>query len=144
MPYGAFAGMASGVYRTDTMDNNGDWRPKNKGLTNAGVSCLVVAPDPQHTLYAGTSGGGIFKSTDRGKSWQAINRGLTFPGGSTMIVNALAVEWPNYFKIYAATNIGLFRSVDGGANWLPHVDRCSQQRHHRSPGPGHRLPEGRF
>ena len=29
------------------------------------------------------------------------------------------MEWPNYFKIYAATNIGLFRSDDGGANWLP-------------------------
>ena len=78
MPYGAFAGMGSGVYRTDTMDNNGDWRPKNKGLTNAVVTCLAVAPDPQHTIYAGTVGGGIFKSSDRGKSWQAINQGLAF------------------------------------------------------------------
>ena len=78
VPYGAFAGMASGVYRTDTMNFNGDWRPKNKGLTNAVVTCLAVAPDPQHTLYAGTEGGGIFKSSDRGKSWQAINQGLAF------------------------------------------------------------------
>ena len=80
--------------------------------------------DPQHTIYAGTLAGGIFKSTDRGDSWQAINQGLSFteaqnPSGSALQINALAVEWPNYSKIYAATNIGLFRSVDGGANWLP-------------------------
>jgi photosystem II stability/assembly factor-like uncharacterized protein len=126
VPYGAFAGMASGVYRTDTMDNNGNWRPKNNGLTNAVVTCLTVAPDPQHTIYVGTLGGGIFKSTNRGKSWQAINNGLALndlqkAGGVILTINALAVERPNYFKLYAATNIGLFRSVDGGAHWLPPV-----------------------
>jgi photosystem II stability/assembly factor-like uncharacterized protein len=124
VPYGAFAGMASGVYRTDTMDNNGDWRPKNKGLSNAMVTCLMVAPDPQHTIYAGTLGGGIFKSTDRGASWQAINQGIALSeaqriSGTAIQINGLAVEWPNYFKIYAATSIGLFRSIDGGAHWLP-------------------------
>jgi photosystem II stability/assembly factor-like uncharacterized protein len=124
VPYGAFAGLASGVYRTDTMDNNGNWRPKNNGLTNAVVTCLAVAPDPQHTIYAGTWAGGIFKSTDRGKSWQAINQGLALPeaqkaSGTSLVISALAVERPNYFKLYAATNIGLFRSVDGGAHWLP-------------------------
>jgi photosystem II stability/assembly factor-like uncharacterized protein len=124
VPYGAFAGMASGVYRTDTMDNNGNWRPKNKGLTNTVVTCLAVAKDPKNTLYAGTSGGGICKSTDRGASWQAINQGLALTGGqrfdgTTLQINGLAVEWPNYSKVYAATNNGLFRSVDGGAHWLP-------------------------
>ena len=124
VPYGAFAGLASGVYRTDTMDNNGNWHPKNNGLTNAVVTCLAVAPDPQHTIYAGTWAGGIFKSTDRGKSWQAINQGLTLTeaqksSGTSLVISGLAVERPNYFKIYAATNIGLFRSVDGGAHWLP-------------------------
>jgi photosystem II stability/assembly factor-like uncharacterized protein len=124
VPYGAFAGMASGVYRTDTMDNNGDWRPKNKRLTNAVVTCLALSPDPQHTIYAGTWGGGIFKSTDRGATWQAINQGIALSeaqksNGAVIQINALAVEWPNFFKIYAATNIGLFRSVDGGAHWLP-------------------------
>jgi len=126
IPYGAFAGMASGVYRTDTMDNNGNWLPKNSGLTNATVTCLTVAPDPQHTIYAGTLGGGIFKSTDRGKSWQAINQGLSLTDEQKaakviLTINALAVERPNFFKVYAATNVELFRSVDGGATWLPPV-----------------------
>jgi photosystem II stability/assembly factor-like uncharacterized protein len=117
IPFGAFAGLACGVYRTDTMNNNGNWQPKNRGLTNADVRCLAVAPDPQHTLYAGTRGGGIFKSADRGRTWQAINTGLTVPEGSTIIIYGLAVEYPNYFKVYAATNVGLFRSIDGGATW---------------------------
>jgi photosystem II stability/assembly factor-like uncharacterized protein len=119
IPYGAFAGLACGVYRTDTMNNNGNWQAKNRGLTNAEVLCLAVAPDPRHTLYAGTRGGGTFKSTDRGISWRAINTGLTAPEGSTMIVQGLAVEYPNYFKVYAATNVGLFRSIDGGDTWIP-------------------------
>ncbi len=89
------------------MDNNGDWRPKNKGLTQCCGYLPGAVPRPPHTIYAGTFGGGIFKSTDRGPpgSHQPGHRALTEAqksSGTVVQINALAVEWPNFFKIYAA------------------------------------------
>ena len=39
---------------------------------------LALAVDPQNpsTVYAGTAGGGVFKSTNGGASWSAANSGL--------------------------------------------------------------------
>lgn len=118
-PVGAFAGTTLGVYRTDVINPTAAWQPKNQGLTNTTITCL--AADPLHTLYAGTDGKGIFKSTDGGATWQAANNGIDQTGylGYTVTVNALSVDPHNYFLVYAATNKGLYRSTDRGATWLP-------------------------
>ncbi len=101
VPVGAFAALDSGVYRTDVLEPGADWHAKNLGLSNAVVSSLALAKDPQHTVYAGTSGGGIFKSADNGQSWQPINQGITqlIPYSYQYVnkVAALAVEWPKFF-----------------------------------------------
>src|SRR5205085_732874 len=56
---------------------------------------------------------GIFKTTDDGAHWTAMNRGLTDP-----IVNALWVDPSNQNLVLAGTESdGIFRSTDGGANW---------------------------
>ena len=41
------------------------------------VYALAIDPLTPTTLYAGTYGGGVFKSTDGGASWSAVNTGLT-------------------------------------------------------------------
>src|SRR5512147_1718044 len=41
------------------------------------VYALAIDPSTPSTLYAGTFGGGIFKSTDSGTNWTAMNAGLT-------------------------------------------------------------------
>jgi photosystem II stability/assembly factor-like uncharacterized protein len=61
------------------------------------------------SLFAGTGGGGVFRSTSNGASWAASNRGLT---GTT--VYALAGDAGG---ILAGTGGGLFRSGDRGASW---------------------------
>ena len=52
----------------------------NKWTTNgpqgSAIQALAIDPSAPGTLYAGTSGGGVFKSTDGGVSWSAINTGL--------------------------------------------------------------------
>ena len=55
--------------------------------------------------------GGVFKSTNGGASWTAVNAGLT----DTSIF-ALAID-PSVPAVYAATHSGVFKSVNGGANW---------------------------
>ncbi len=85
-------------------------------------------------LYAGTYGGGVFKSTDSGATWAAANTGLT-----NWVVQALAVD-PTAATLYAGTGgDGVFKSTDSGA----HLGRCPRGRPERraprlcqSPGPG--------
>ena len=84
--------------------------PSGGGL----VTALAAAPA---TLYAGTGGGGIFRSTDGGAIWAPRSFGLTHSS-----VNTLAVDPITSTTLYAGTNggDGLYRSTDGGATWSPH------------------------
>jgi len=62
------------------------------------------------TLIAGTFGRGVFLSTNNGKSWSAINNGLT-----NFYINALAIYDTT---IFAGTNDGVFLSSDRGKSWI--------------------------
>ena len=80
------------------------------------------------TLYTSTGdeiGSTLFKSTDGGANWIPINNGLPGVG-----VRALVIDPTNPMTLYAGTSRGLniggvfsgggvFKSTDGGANWIP-------------------------
>src|SRR6516225_7902247 len=77
------------------------------------ILALAIDPATPTTLYAGTEGGGAFKSTDGGDSWTAINNGLT-----NLSVRALAIDPCTPMNIYAGTfGGGAFKSTDGGDSW---------------------------
>ena len=52
-------------------DGGEDWRAVNTGLTDTRVHALAIDPMTPATLYAGTYGGGVFKSTNGGGDWSA-------------------------------------------------------------------------
>lgn len=81
------------------------------------VGALVVDPVTRDTLYAGTPSSGVFKSTDGGQHWAAINTGLT-----NLSVAALAIDPKTRGVVYAGTSGGVFKSTDGGAHWTPTDD----------------------
>jgi uncharacterized repeat protein (TIGR01451 family) len=58
------------------------------------------------------SGSPTYKSTDGAGAWSQSGLGL-----SSSIVNGLAIDPGNSNTLYAATNFGVFKSVDAGANW---------------------------
>jgi len=61
-------------------------------------------------LFAGADGGGIFRSSDAGASWTAVNSGLT----NTRILSIGA----SGNNLYAGTfGSGIFRSTNNGDNW---------------------------
>src|SRR5947208_10604439 len=81
------------------------------------INALAIDPQTPTTLYAGTSGDGIFKSTDGGGNWSAVNTGLTTPYGAIW-VNALAIDPQTPTTLYAASSGGgVFKSTDGGGTW---------------------------
>jgi photosystem II stability/assembly factor-like uncharacterized protein len=62
------------------------------------------------TLFAGTLGGGVFRSTDNGTSWNEASHGLT-----DFDVYVLAVSGTTLF---AGFEKGIFRSTDNGNHWV--------------------------
>jgi photosystem II stability/assembly factor-like uncharacterized protein len=75
------------------------------------IQTLVVTPDG--LLYAGSFGMGLFRSADRGQSWEPLNRGLTDP-----FLLCLAVMPGQH--VYAGTmRGGVYRLSLEGQLWEP-------------------------
>jgi photosystem II stability/assembly factor-like uncharacterized protein len=70
-------------------------------------------------MYAVRNGDGIFKSTDDGASWVAVNSGLptSFKDGSQKYLTTTIVIDPVDPGTLYTNGSGVFRSTDGGANW---------------------------
>lgn len=89
------------------------WTP----LGPDGGASRALAADPRDpdVVYAGTDGGGVFKSFDGGRSWRPSSRGLT-----NTFIFSLAVDPADPDTLYAgAWNAMVFKSADGGASWRP-------------------------
>jgi photosystem II stability/assembly factor-like uncharacterized protein len=88
-------------------------------LGGTGTAIAIDPTDPT-TMYAGTNGGGFFKSTDGGATWSAINEGVANVGGWN--VTAIAVDPATPTRVHGAVSSGglaggVFTTTDGGASW---------------------------
>jgi uncharacterized repeat protein (TIGR01451 family) len=102
-------------------DNGGDdWTPRNNGLGDLYLYAMTIHPDDDDILddgdilYVGTVDAGVYKSTNGGSIWSAMNSGL--PPGAT--VDALTIVPTTPGVVYAGTwGQGLYRTVDSGSSW---------------------------
>ncbi len=119
-----YAGAVSGgLWRTT--DGGRKWTSLTDDLPNLAVSALAMAGSDHDIMYMGTgegfqntsavSGAGVFKSTDRGATWQQLMATATDP--DFRWVNRLAVDPGNANVVVAATNSGIFRTENGGMSW---------------------------
>ena len=69
----------------------------------------------QPTLYAGTIGQSVWRSTDNGDTWRRASNEL-FPEAD---VRAIAVNPSNANVLYAGTEKGIFRSDNAAESWHP-------------------------
>jgi photosystem II stability/assembly factor-like uncharacterized protein len=124
-----FVGVASGgVWRTD---NHGvSFAPVFDHGPTASIGAVAIAPSDSSIVWIGTGeanprnsvipGAGVFKSTDGGRTFQAM--GLE----ATRVIGRIAIHptHPDTVFVAAAGHTwgphperGLYRSDDGGANW---------------------------
>lgn len=89
----------------------GAWSPIGPP-DGATVQALAFAPSDAAIVYAGLAGGGVQRSDDGGLTWRPASFGISNP-----VVNALAVDPSNPDTVYAGTQVGFFRSGDGGKHW---------------------------
>ncbi len=108
-PSTVYAGTPEGVF--SSRDGGVNW--VYIGLRHTAVYAVAVDPATPSTLYAGGYGTGVFKSTDEGGTWAAINQGLV---GSVILGLAMDPTTPS--TVYAITTSGLvFKTTDGGLTW---------------------------
>jgi photosystem II stability/assembly factor-like uncharacterized protein len=89
------------------------YAPSNTSIIYAGMRACRRNIDhnfPKRNSY------GMYKSTDGGENWAAINNGL----GTTYInIHAVAVHPSNANTVYIGTwKDGLFKTTDGGSSWV--------------------------
>ena len=123
-----FAASGGGVWRTD--DAGRTWRSLFDHGPSAPIGALAVAPSDPDTVYIGagqpeprydvSGGSGVFKTTDGGRTWQALGLDKTRHVGRVWISpgdpnRVLVAALGDFFA--ANPERGVFRSLDGGKTW---------------------------
>jgi hypothetical protein len=109
----------------------------NHDVINGQANALAIDPREANIIYLGAAEGGVWKTRDGGVSWipltdtQLVRTQSTGSVKATMSIGALAIDPTKPNTVYAGTGdpnvaccfagpaLGVFRSIDGGANWAP-------------------------
>jgi photosystem II stability/assembly factor-like uncharacterized protein len=129
----------NGIFKST--DGGNSWSRSNPSAPGFGVYLRALAIDPSRpaTIYAGgliyavgtasyePQSGGVFRSTDAGASWTAVNAGLT-----STDVHSLAIDPSSPATLYAGTSNGgggVFKSTNAGESWTAVNVGLSQVAH---------------
>ncbi len=83
------------------------------GPVGGTFTALVIDPNQNKTLYAGSYVSGVYKTFDQGDSWYQQNNGLT-----NLKIQSLAIHQQNSNIVYAGTyGGGVYNSYNGGDDW---------------------------
>ena len=121
-----------GVYKSE--DGGSHWAKMLDLGPDVGVSDLAICSGNPRLLYAGMwhtwrppwsayptvdgPGGGLFRSSDGGKTWSRLN-GTGLPAGDWGRVGVdVAADGKRVYALIQAKQAGLYRSDDGGDSWV--------------------------
>jgi photosystem II stability/assembly factor-like uncharacterized protein len=85
------------------------------------IDCIGFHPADTNIVYVGSPGGGLWRTTDRFRSWEALSDSLPFIGIADMALDPADPE-----RIFVATgdkdtrmlpSAGIYFSEDGGKSW---------------------------
>ena len=134
-----FGAVAGGIWKTE--DAGATWENVSDGyLKTSSVGALAVSDSDPNVIYAGmgestiradvSHGDGVYKSTDRGRSW--VHMGLA----ETRHISEIRIHPRDPDRVYVAAlghafgpnpERGVYRSTDGGACWerVLYLDECA-------------------
>ena len=104
--------------------NSAAWTPLGPGNVGGRIRTLATVPESPLTLFAGSVGGGIWKSINGGASWNPV---ISF--GATLSVSSIVINPLDSSVMYAATSegfynsdgirgAGVYKTVNGGSSWF--------------------------
>lgn len=99
------------------------WTPLGPGNIGGRLRAVLTHPTDDKRLLVGSVSGGIWKSTDGGQTWKAVDDFMP-----SIAVATLVRDPSNTQRVYAGTGesfaadgirgLGVFVSKDGGDNWV--------------------------
>jgi photosystem II stability/assembly factor-like uncharacterized protein len=117
-----------GVWKTD--DYGRTWNPMFDDQPTGSIGAIAVAPSDPNVVYVGSgeglqrpdlsTGDGMFKSTDAGKTWRHLDL------VDAQQIGAILIDPKDPNRLFVAVlghpyganpQRGVFRSTDGGDNW---------------------------
>ncbi len=121
-PTGFWAGAPDGGL-WKTTNTGSTWSTNTDYLTAIGCSDVVFDPSNPMNMWmasgdsdAGDSYSiGVLKSTDGGVTWVAT--GLAWTVNQGRLIRKMVINPLNKNTIIAATNVGLYRTINGGTSW---------------------------
>jgi hypothetical protein len=84
------------------------------------VSSVTFDPSNKDIAYAtySTFGGAhVYRTTDGGQTWNPIDQAGSASGVPNVPVHSLVIDPSNTARLYIGTDVGVFVTNDGGANW---------------------------
>ncbi len=116
--------VGGGIWKTT--DAGKSWKNLTPDLPNLSTTCIAMAGSNHNVLYAGTGegfyntdairGNGMYKSTDRGNTWQLLRS--TINKSEFSYVNRMVIDPKDENIVVVVTNAGIFKTKDGGATWI--------------------------
>jgi hypothetical protein len=123
-------GAQGGVWKT--VDGGASWVPLTDDQCSLAMGSIALDPANPEIVYVATGeqnfsgdsyyGCGILKSVNGGQTWTEVGRSVITGNGarrpriSRVIVDKFTANSANTI-VFAATDAGLFRSLDAGATW---------------------------
>ena len=109
---------AGGIWKTT--DGGITWKVNSDSLPTLGVSAIAINPSNPSIMYFGSgdrdagdaAGFGVFKSNNSGLTWFISNNGM-----GNRKVSRLIIDPNNINILIAATDNGIYRSINAGVNW---------------------------
>lgn len=119
-----FAGSATGG-AWKTTDAGQSWENISQDIPYHAVPTIVQSTQFPDVLFIGTgesfpgsigtTGGGVFKSVDKGENWVQLE--ATAANENFRYVNRLCLHPSDTNILLAATTTGIYRTSDGGSTW---------------------------
>ena len=119
-----YAGSATGG-AWKTTDGGQTWTCLTNDLPLQATTTLAMAKSNTNVIYMGsgesfdgsmyTTGGGVFKTLDKGDSWELL--ASTLGNEDFRYINRIEVDPKGEDTVLVATNTGIFKSIDGGVSW---------------------------
>ena len=118
-----YVATEEGVYKT--RDGGQGWMRLTEGLSRIRAMNLVIDPLLPANVFVGTLADGVYKSPDGGRRWLSRNTGIQ-KGTISANVNQLVFDPRDSQTLYAATTVGVFRSMDGGQSWEERMNKMNE------------------